>query len=100
MNNFGLITQNFGFQKLEVSVRKPELSVKQSEVSVQNPEVSGKTSVKVFFRNASVAKTQNFELLCSILSLNRQNFTHRVITIVVIRVERNRNIQKSKRGVV
>jgi hypothetical protein len=56
-------------RKPEVSVRKPEVSVRKPEVSVKNPEVSVKnfeleTSVKVVFRNASVAKTRNFELLC------------------------------------
>jgi hypothetical protein len=49
-------------------VRKPEISIRKSEVSVQNLKVSDKifelkTSVKVVFRNASVAETQNFELL-------------------------------------
>jgi hypothetical protein len=51
----------FQFEKPEVLVRKLEVSVRKPEVSVQNPEVSGKffeleTSVKVIFRNASVAK--------------------------------------------
>jgi hypothetical protein len=43
-------------------------NVPKPKVSVQNPKVSGEifeleTSVKVVFRNASVAGTQNFELL-------------------------------------
>jgi hypothetical protein len=73
-NNFALKTQNFGFQKPEVSFeksevlvgkpeasdRKPEVSFPKPEVSVRKPEVSGKffeleTTVKVVFRNVSVA---------------------------------------------
>jgi hypothetical protein len=57
-------------RKNEVSVRKPKVSVRKPEVSVQNPEVSGtifelETSVKVVYRNASVAETRNFELQCT-----------------------------------
>jgi hypothetical protein len=59
-------SQSFGskseisVQNPEFSVRIPEVSVRKPEVWVQNPEVSGKffefeTSVKVVFRNASVA---------------------------------------------
>jgi hypothetical protein len=62
--------------KPKVLVQKPEVLIRKSEVSVRKPEVSGKiyeleTSVKVVFRNASVAETRNFELLC-VFSL--QNF--------------------------
>jgi hypothetical protein len=58
-------------QKPEVSVRKSEVSVQNPEVPVLNPEVPGEIfeleiSVKVVFRNASVAETRNFELLCSL----------------------------------
>jgi hypothetical protein len=80
--------------KTEVSVRKPTVSVQnrsfgskipkfrfdnpqysfKTEVSVRKPEVSGAffefaTSVKVVFRNASVADTRNFDLLCKFFSL-------------------------------
>jgi hypothetical protein len=53
-------------RKSEVSVRKPEVSVQKPEVSVQKPEVSvQKPEVSKFvFRNVSVEKTWNFELLC------------------------------------
>jgi hypothetical protein len=56
--------------KPEVSVGKPEVSVGKPEISVEKPEVPDKsfeleTSVKVFFRNASVSETRNFELLCT-----------------------------------
>jgi hypothetical protein len=54
MNNIGLKTRKFDFQKYEVSVRKPEVWFKIVELE---------TSVKVVFRNASVAETQNFELM-------------------------------------
>jgi hypothetical protein len=86
-------TRNSGFQKHEVlvqnnrssvrkpevSVQKPEVLVRKPEVSVQNPKASGKyfeleTSVKVVFRNALVAETQNFELLCSWAKLNCVGF--------------------------
>jgi hypothetical protein len=89
-NHFGLETRNSGFQKYEVSVkkpgisvRKPEVSVRKLEVSVQNPEVSGKffefeISVKVVFRNASVAETRNFELLCK----SMQNAVKSTVTVI------------------
>jgi hypothetical protein len=88
-------TRNFGFQKHETLVfkntkfrfenpkfrfEKPEVSVRKPEVSVRKPEVSGKIfeleiSVKVVFRNASVAQTRNFELLCRTLNGKKdQNF--------------------------
>jgi hypothetical protein len=62
-------TRNFGFQKHEVSVLKPKVSVQKPEVSVENPEVLDtifglETFVKVVFRNASVAETRKFQLLC------------------------------------
>jgi hypothetical protein len=82
MNNVGLKTRKFDFQKYEVSVVKPKVSVRKPEVSVRKPEVlvqkpevlvrkpevwfkivELETSVKVVFRNASVAETQNFESL-------------------------------------
>jgi hypothetical protein len=72
-NNFG--KTKFWFENPEVSVQKsrsfglktPSFG-KKTEVSVKNPKVSSKifeleTSVKVVLRNASVAETQNFELL-------------------------------------
>jgi hypothetical protein len=75
--SFGSKNPKFWFENPEVSVRKPEVSVRKPEVSARKPEasarkpeVSGKnfkleTSVKVVFRNASVAETRNFNLLCT-----------------------------------
>jgi hypothetical protein len=72
-NNFGLKTQNSGFQKHEVSGRKNEVSVRKTrsfgsktlKFRFENPEVLGKTieletSVKVVFQNTSVEETQYF----------------------------------------
>jgi hypothetical protein len=69
--SFGVKNPKFWFEKLEVSLRKPEVLVRKPKVSVRKPEVSGKifefeTSVKVVFRNASVAETRNFKLLCNL----------------------------------
>jgi hypothetical protein len=55
----------FRVEKPEVLVRKSEISVQKPEVSVRKPEALCKvfeleTSVKVVFRNASVAETKNF----------------------------------------
>jgi hypothetical protein len=57
------------FRNTKFRFENPKFRLKNPEVSVQNHEVSGKifeleTSLKVVFRNASVAETQNFELLC------------------------------------
>jgi hypothetical protein len=68
-NNFGLKIRNFGFQKQEILGRKNEVLVPEvlvPEVSVQETRSFGskpRSSVKVVFRNASVAETRNFELL-------------------------------------
>jgi hypothetical protein len=60
---FWFKTPKFRFEKSEVSVKQLQVSGRKSEVSskILDPE----TSVKVVLRNASVAETRNFELLCS-----------------------------------
>jgi hypothetical protein len=62
-----LIFRSFGRKNTEIKNRS---FGRTKKISVQNPEFSGKifeleTSVKVVFRNASVAETRNFELLCN-----------------------------------
>jgi hypothetical protein len=63
---------------------KPEVSVTQNQVQNSGPKFKfyqkrnfGDTEVSVDFseRNASVAKTRNFELLCSFGRNSLQNFT-------------------------
>jgi hypothetical protein len=66
---FFLQNEQLRFKNTKLRFKKHEVSVRKPEVSVRKPEVSGKnfepeTSVKVVFRNASVAETRNFDLLC------------------------------------
>jgi hypothetical protein len=63
ITKFRFENPKFRFEKSEVSVRKPEVLIRKPEVF--EPE----TFVKVPFWNASVAETQNFELLCIFLKL-------------------------------